>query len=297
MLQCEEWNYEKLLQKSKEMGLPFAKLLGGAVLEEAVRRIGASEYGARLRLKNSDVLGREQYERKLTLHLEYACVVGREQEEMEDAAILKELSNGLFLDVFGANKAYGVTFAQKGSVRKGRLSLQLLAQISEWKAPIVVSICLQRRETPSQKESICSLLSPDSRIFYYENPKEEVLRERFMEIVTKLELIQNIGAYYDVYRILEGSVDGRKVAEAIGKQCESSLAAKEPSLLAVIAAYADYSYMKKKWKVFLRSMHGAGPSWEEAVARFIGFFGPVWEAVAGDYVFFGDWMPELNRFL
>ena len=89
MLQCEEWNYEKLLQKSKEMGLPFAKLLGGAVLEEAVRRIGGSEYGARLRLKNSDVLGREQYERKLTLHLEYACVVGREQEEMEDAAILK----------------------------------------------------------------------------------------------------------------------------------------------------------------------------------------------------------------
>ena len=55
--------------------------------------------------------------------------------------------------------------------------------------------------------------------------------------------------------------------------------------------------MKKKWKAFLRSAGSREPVWEQAVDRFLKFFGPIWRAVADDAVFFGDWMPELNRFL
>ena len=54
---------------------------------------------------------------------------------------------------------------------------------------------------------------------------------------------------------------------------------------------------KKKWKAFLRSAGSREPVWEQAVDRFLKFFGPIWRAVADDAVFFGDWMPELNRFL
>ena len=55
--------------------------------------------------------------------------------------------------------------------------------------------------------------------------------------------------------------------------------------------------MKKKWKVFLRSIKEKEPQWEMVIERFLCFFEPIWQAVIEDFVFFGDWMPELNRFL
>ena len=65
----------------------------------------------------------------------------------------------------------------------------------------------------------------------------------------------------------------------------------------MIVSYRDYTYMKKKWKVFLRSIKEKEPQWEAVIERFLCFFEPIWQAVIEDLVFFGDWMPELNRFL
>ena len=119
-----------------------------------------------------------------------------------------------------------------------------------------------------------------------------------MEMMTKLQLIQNIGDYYEIYYLLElGSVDGRKVKEYIEEQCEGQGVSKKANRLEMIAGYKNYSYMKKKWKVFLRSVSADEPSWETVVERFLQFFEPIWQAVSNDLVFFVDWMPELNRFL
>ena len=65
----------------------------------------------------------------------------------------------------------------------------------------------------------------------------------------------------------------------------------------MVKTYKDYTFMKKKWKVFLRSIHSKEPAWEQVMERFVSFFEPIWKAVAEDFIFFGDWMPELNRFL
>ena len=49
-------SHELLSEKSKETGISFSGLLGGAVLEEIVRRIGASEYKETLWLRNEQVM-------------------------------------------------------------------------------------------------------------------------------------------------------------------------------------------------------------------------------------------------
>lgn len=62
----------------------------------------------------------------------------------------------------------------------------------------------------------------------------------------------------------------------------------------------DYPYMKKRWEKFCRHSAIAGTEtlkWEEEMECFHHFLGDMWEAVCRDEVFFGDWMPELARFL
>ena len=111
-------------------------------------------------------------------------------------------------------------------------------------------------------------------------------------------MIQDMKVYYDIYYLLEReSVDGRKVKDYIDEECENKQIKKETERLAMIASYRDYTYMKKKWKVFLRSIKEKEPQWEMVIERFLCFFEPIWQAVIEDFVFFGDWMPELNRFL
>jgi len=41
-MQKEQLSYEMLLEKSKDTGISFSNLLGGAVLEEIVRRISGN---------------------------------------------------------------------------------------------------------------------------------------------------------------------------------------------------------------------------------------------------------------
>ena len=44
----ERLTYEMILDKSKETGILFSNLLGGAILEEIVRRISQSGYSENL---------------------------------------------------------------------------------------------------------------------------------------------------------------------------------------------------------------------------------------------------------
>ena len=149
-----------------------------------------------------------------------------------------------------------------------------------------------------KKESFMSIVFPKPEVTYYSYPVEAFLAENFIEAVVKLELIQDMKVYYDIYYLLEReSVDGRKVKDYIDEECEKKQIKKETERLAMIASYRDYTYMKKKWKVFLRSIKEKEPQWEAVIERFLCFFEPIWQAVIEDYVFFGDWMPELNRFL
>ncbi len=297
-MQKEPLSYENLLEKSKEWNLPFSNILGGAVLEDIVYRISESEYGEKLYLRNHSVLGRTQYEKKLILNLEYVYTISKEEEKTEKE-IMEELAESLKEDLFYGKTDSGIAFYQREIFSRKFLKLQLLAEVEDMKVPVSLKVYLLMDEKRiSQKESFACMMYPEITVSYNSLSTEEILTENFFEIITKLELITNIGAYYDIYELLDKeSIDGRKTKEYMDEQCGKSGISKEKNLLDFIAGYKNYTYMKKKWKVFLRSVNSREPSWETVIERFLNFFGPIWEAVIEDRVFFGDWMPELNRFL
>jgi len=298
----EQLSYELFLERSKELQIPFSDLLGGAVLEEIVQKISLLEQGEHFWLRNGNVLGEKQYRKKLILCLEYNYVMEKPKktdDSQTSEMILRNLAEELKDMMWEKRGGYGFFFCQKEKYTKKYLLLQITAEFEDMQIPVSIKIYPQWEEKKiPRKEELVSILFPQRKITYHSYPAEGILAEKYMEIITKLELIQNIGDYYEIYYLLEqGSVDGRKVKEYIEEQCEGQGVSKKANPLEMIAGYKNYSYMKKKWKVFLRSVSADEPSWETVVERFLQFFEPIWQAVSNDLVFFGEWMPELNRFL
>ena len=293
----ERLSYELIQEKSRETGISFSSLLGGAALEETVRRISESEFGTWLWLKNKTVLGESQYQRKLILNLEYDYAMP-ESEKTQDA-LLTELAEELFQSAFAKREDYGAVFLVEHRLLKRYLQIQLAVWIDGMRAPVTIKIYPNSREGKIPKEEeFTYMMFPAVKVSYKRSPAEDLLLEKFAEIFTKLELLQDLGAYYDIYFLLgEEGIDGRRMKERLLWQCEKLGIPKEKKRIELIAGYQTYPYMKKRWESYLCSICRTEPSWEQAVERFLQFFEPLWQAVTEDGVFFEDWMPELNRFL
>lgn len=288
-------SYKMLLEKSKERKFLFSNLLGGAVLEEVVRRIAESEDGEKLWLRNGNILGQKQYEKKLTLNLEYNYIGLKTAEEGRMSELAKRLKEEVFERTFD----YGIMFSVEYIILNKYLSLRIFAKVEDMQVPVSVKIYpfCHEKKIP-KKESFSCMMFPETAVCYNCHPTEEILAEKFAEIVTALELIRDMRAYYDVYCLLDKEpIDGRKVRECISEVCKQYHISREKNPIETIAGYRNYTFMKKKWKRFLRSINSREPSWEMTAERFVKFFDPMWQAVIGDFVFFGDWMPELERFL
>lgn len=65
----------------------------------------------------------------------------------------------------------------------------------------------------------------------------------------------------------------------------------------MLASYDTYTYMKKRWEKYVRKQGIENVSWETVLHRIVLFLRPVWNAMCRDEVFFGDWMPDLERYL
>lgn len=116
-----------------------------------------------------------------------------------------------------------------------------------------------------------------------------------------MELIPDMEIYREVFFILRNeTLNGRHVCELLEDMCKTEEMIPDMERAEQIFSYRDYPYMKKRWEKFCRHSAIAGTEtlkWEEEMECFHHFLGDMWEAVCRDEVFFGDWMPELARFL
>lgn len=133
---------------------------------------------------------------------------------------------------------------------------------------------------------------------YFRFPTEEYLAHGFYEIFDKLELLNNLFWYKEIYDILlTEAIDGRRVRDCLGKLLETK---KIPSLekrLDTIKSYENYGYMKKKWKSEKKRQNQEFPEWKEVIALLVVFISPIFHAIIQDEIFFEDWMPQLGRYL
>ncbi len=276
-------------EKSTELKIPFSNLASAFMLEEALSVIADSFYSDHFILRNAEDLTLSVYRRKVVHELSFyynGSFALRDLATILTRTLIREKKSGI-------NWEMGLRQTPEGTVR-----LLMNGDLSNMKVPFEIVLSPAPKECPEKMREFRFFFYPDRRFPYRAYPKEQILLEALLEIFRKMELIMDLSCYDTAYAILSAeTVDGRHVREHLGKELFLSHLTADKKRLNMLLNYRDYSYMKKKWKVYLRGAKKEGPAWEAVMDLLGAFLTPIWDSIAGDTVFFGDWMPDLGRFL
>ncbi len=280
-----------LQEKSEEWKLPFSNLLAGFVLEEFMLRFSASELKDQLLLRNASMFGLEQYRKENILKLDFFC----EPDESIPEKLLQ-----LYLE-----KKEQSPVRWKGTIssQQAGACLELQGQFEEMEVPLTVGIHFMHlgKMWGLAEKQIPFLMDETVQIEWKEFPAELVLAKQIFVILRDMEQISDMDIYREVFFILRNeTLNGRHVCELLEDMCKTEGMIPDKELLEQIFSCRDDPYMKERWEKFCQDSVIAGTEtlkWEEEMERFHHFLGDMWEAVCKDEVFFGDWMPELARFL
>ena len=284
-------NSKAIKMKSEELDIPFANILSGYAIEVAVAMISASSYGDELWLCNYKDLGIDVYKKKPSLALSY-----KYQGKKELVDFCQQLCSDLVKKY--EEEGFTIKEQESGPAEKGiRISVELL--LEDMYVPLVVDVekILTSHLFP-REETLRLLMENNKAVTLKLYPIEQMVALHLAEMIKQLELINQMEHYMELYDILKKyPIEGRKVKDEMVRLCEEMKIFTDEKAYSLWVTYFDYTYMKKKWKVLLRQQKREEPTWQEAFLLIKKFFEPIWQAVCREEVFFGDWMPEIERFL
>ena len=179
------------------------------------------------------------------------------------------------------------------------ICVYLSAKIEELQIPVQL-VLEQEKEEPSEPshEELHPFLEEDRSVEYLHYPMEGILAEHFIRIMRDMELINDMGSYYILYELLSKEMNSsRKVTEQIESLAKEQKIPLKKERFDMFEGYQSSSYMKKKWKSYLKKEKKKTPSFEEVMKVMIAYYRPIWDSLAEGNYYLGDWMPELMRYL
>ncbi len=271
--------------KSKELDIPFDNLLVGCCLEDLVVFI-SEHYFEELWIINDKTLGLSNYKRGIsdTLITAYSG-----DEALEDFA--RKLS----LSVVSYYMGYGVKVTTQ-FILDSNIGFSL--HINKMVIPVFLIIQkVGNLETFPREKSLMLSLENAKTVHYMEYPLEEKIAELLFDILDKLELIGDLREYIDLYDILRTeTIEGRKVIKVLSGKCANKNGF-DSSRLEQLASYGDYTHMRKRWKKVRRATKRTELEWDEVHSLIMKFLEPIYKAMLSGELFFGDWIPDIARFL
>lgn len=177
--------------------------------------------------------------------------------------------------------------------------IDLEASMGMIRVPVKVQLeALSRQNLQPEEGELRLMMQDDQVIRFPQYPSEQIVAEHFVTILEKMELINDLTPYQELYGILgKEAMDGRRLQLLITEEGRGRNLTFGANRLATILSYENYTYMKKKWKAYLKREQRKTPLWEDVMKRMGAFFPPLWDAIVADRIYIGDWMPELQRFL
>lgn len=284
-------NDKFIRQRSEELQIPYENLFAAAVLENIVQKIAQSKYVENFWMKNSENLQLDNYRKKIDLNLNFYI------KETENFHYKKGEIGNFFAEIFRNYKKEAIHWNYHIAMDFGIIYIDVVATFSLWKVPVKIKLERVAQENLIPYVRDMQLFSNNNcKIQVYFFPSEFVITEKFLEILDKLELINDMSCYLDIYDILKRDVlSGRKVWELLSEGCTRYGIAVEEKRLAMLSSYRTSSYMEKKWKAFLRRKKRKQPVWNDVMDIIERFFCVIWDHMCRNVVYLGDWMPELGR--
>ena len=277
--------------KSEELEIPYENLLSAFVIEEAVTAVCESDEAENFRLKNNSILSLEYYRRKAPTRLEYVIL---SEEELTVRNVIHRMSK-----IFQNEKKAELWWKYRVEKEDEGICVYLSAKIEELQIPVQL-ILEQEKEEPSEPshEELHPFLEEDRSVEYLHYPMEGILAEHFIRIMWDMELINDMGSYYILYELLSKEMNSsRKVTEQIESLAKEQRIPLKKERFEMFEGYQNSSYMKKKWKSYLKKEKKKTPSFEEVMKVMIAYYRPIWDSLAEGNYYLGDWMPELMRYL
>ena len=292
-----------LKAKSDELEIPFSNLLAGFVLEELLYLIADSSFSQTLVLKNEAVFGIEQYRNKNLLTLEFAYLLDEDMIQNGEfgpgGEISLKLAYLMLSSFLQKEKVPEIRWRGKSSIENNRIEMRINGEFEEMTVPIRIFINpLPKTEITPEQGVLIPFMRENQKIKYLCYPSEYALSENLYLIIKDMELIPDLLPYDRVFEILRLQlVDGRHIQEHMLQYCKRDQIEPDPDRMEEILSYREYSYMRKRWNKYRKRHHQDGPNWEDVMDAIQNFLKPIWQASCRDEIFFGDWMPELSRFL
>lgn len=277
--------------KSEELKIPYENLLSAFVIEEAVTAFCGSDEAENFRLKNNSILSLEYYRRKAPTRLEYVVL---SEEELTVRNVIHRMSK-----IFQNEKKAELWWKYRVEKEDEGICVYLSAKIEELQIPVQL-VLEQEKEEPSEPshEELHPFLEEDRSVEYLHYPMEGILAEHFIRIMRDMELINDMGSYYILYELLSKEMNSsRKVTEQIESLAKEQKIPLKKERFDMFEGYQSSSYMKKKWKSYLKKEKKKTPSFEEVMKVMIAYYRPIWDSLAEGNYYLGDWMPELMRYL
>ena len=277
--------------KSEELKIPYENLLSAFVIEEAVTAVCESDEAENFRLKNNSILSLEYYRRKAPTRLEYVIL---SEEELTVRNVIHRMSK-----IFQNEKKAELWWKYRVEKEDEGICVYLSAKIEELQIPVQL-VLEQEKEEPSEPshEELHPFLEEERSVEYLHYPMEGILAEHFIRIMRDMELINDMGSYYILYELLSKEMNSsRKVTEQIESLAKEQKIPLKKERFEMFEGYQNSSYMKKKWKSYLKKEKKRTPSFEEVMKVMIAYYRPIWDSLAEGNYYLGDWMPELMRYL
>lgn len=277
--------------KSEELKIPYENLLSAFVIEEAVTAFCGSDEAENFRLKNNSILSLEYYRRKAPTRLEYVVL---SEEELTVRNVIHRMSK-----IFQNEKKAELWWKYRVEKEDEGICVYLSAKIEELQIPVQL-VLEQEKEEPSEpsREELHPFLEEERSVEYLHYPMEGILAEHFIRIMRDMELINDMGSYYILYELLSKEMNSsRKVTEQIESLAKEQRILLKKERFEMFEGYQNSSYMKKKWKSYLKKEKKKTPSFEEVMKVMIAYYRPIWDSLAEGNYYLGDWMPELMRYL
>ncbi len=280
-------------QRSEELQIPFENLLAASVLEEIILRIAESDYSENFWMKNSVRINLENYRRKAELNLLFG-IKNTKKFEYKKSEISK-----VFSELFRNIKKDAIHWNYNVKADQNFICIDVLAAISSLKVPVKIKLepVFQEKLVPYMKE-MRLFINNNRNIQMRCYPSEYVICEKFLEILYKLELLNDLSCYMDIYDILKKeALSGRKVSEILSEGCRERGIQTDAKRFELLMSYRMSSYNEKKWKSYLKHEKKKQPCWNEVMDMMESFFYVIWKHLCENIIYLGDWMPELGRFI
>ena len=273
-----------IYEKSNSLRIPYENLIAGCAMEVVIENLFKTKKTSLLELCNGWEFNMAGYQR-YRYHQIIVCSYLPHQNSLEH--FLEECFHQSTISI----KEIRILEDPKLQVADLTVSLD----------EITVEVQLLIREKDSKKEageyrSLPSVLDNQKKINYVSAKLEVQIADIMEEIVYYVDFMPDMLSYYRLYQMIHREmVEGRKVVEYLKKSVNKDLFSNERK---VSFFDRDWSVERREmWALFAKRMHIEDLFFEDLFQTCQNFMEPLWDAVQKDEIFFGDWMPEPERFI